>query len=163
MEGCIAYALEVQKRPIVHWLPEEKLWTSRGKRKAAFPVVSFALTVLSPPQTLELCVTCHLWIHRGDSSTGPLLSQGFVAGSADTSSRVHGMTPRAVEWAPAGRGQKLWHENRPVRHRRWQPRTPRLEPDLIILERSDLHPSQLVSSLHEGIFEEAGSGARVHG
>lgn len=35
--------------------------------------------------------------------------------------------------------------------------------DLIILATSDLHPSQLISSLCKRVFQEAGSGARVHG
>lgn len=43
-----------------------------------------------------------------------------------------------------------------------QPRTPHLDLDLNTGNVSGL-PSQLISSLHERVFQEAGSGARVHG
>lgn len=81
---------------------------------------------------------------------------------SDTSRWTCGMTPHSG-WALAGRGQKLWHKEKPVLQHRWQLRTPHLELDLIILGTSDLHPSQLIGSLHKRVFEEAGSGARVHG
>lgn len=42
-------------------------------------------------------------------------------------------------------------------------KNPHLELDLLILGTSDLQPSQLISSLHKWVFQEAGSGARVHG
>lgn len=108
-------------------------------------------------------VICSLWAHCGDCPTVPL------AESKLCSQQPGHQFPRcvewylAVEWAPAGRGQKLWHEERPVLQHGWQPRTPHLELGLLILGRSDLHPSQLISSLHKWVLEEAGSGARVHG
>lgn len=42
VEGCHPQTVEVRKRSIVHWPPEEKLWRSRGKGKA-FQLYRFAL------------------------------------------------------------------------------------------------------------------------
>lgn len=135
-----------------------------GQGEEGLPVVSFARTVLSLPQTLE--PWCESPVPSG--STVVILPQSLCwvkALQQAVQTPVPGCVEwhRTVEWAPAGRGQKLWHKGRPVLQRRWQPRTPHFEPDLVILGRSDLHPSQLVSSLHKWVFEEAGSGARVHG
>lgn len=95
-------------------------------------------------------------------------SQSFASDKPDTSHQMQGMTPQWNE--PAGRGQKqsfkrqwLWHQERPPPQNRWQPQIPHLELGLIILGMSCLHQSQLVRGLHRWLFQETGSGARVHG
>lgn len=166
MEGCITYKLGGNVPLCTGRLRKSFGVEARGKPSSCIALLllcSLAATKTGGLKKAMVWVICNLQIHCGDSSTV------FFAESKLCSKAFWAPVPRCVEWrhvtvewAPAGRGQKLWHEEGPVLQHGWQPRTPHLELDLI-LGRSDLHPSQLISSLHQWVFEEAGGGARVHG
>lgn len=145
------------------WLPEEKLW-SRGKGKPSR--CSFALHVLLLPQKLvDLQPWCESLVTS--RSTVMILPVSFAESKLchrqsrqQTLDAWNDTSQWNGHWQAEGRN---WHKERPVLQHRWQPRTPHLELDLIILGTSDLQPSQLISSLRKLVFQEAGSRARVHG
>lgn len=147
VEGCITHKLEVRKHSIVPWLAEEKLWRSHGgKGKPSSCIATFLCSFATETgrcQKARVWVTYNLWICDDSPSQLCWVKALQQAIQTPDTGCVEWLTPHSGMGTGGQRAKAVAQC-----YSRWQPGAPHVEPGLIILGTSDLHPSELISSLH---------------